>query len=354
MRRKDIDKRRARATITYRLQRNHMAEKKKTALVTGATGFIGSHLAARLVAEGYRVSCLVRKSSNLHWLDGLDVELVYGSITDYDSLIYAVLDKDYVFHAAGLVRALSEKAFMDVNAAGVKNLLIALTETHTTPERFVLISSQAAAGPAPEDAPKTETDPAAPVSVYGRSKLAGEEGTRSFADTIPITILRPAVVYGPRDTDVYTVFKMVNRRWNVIAGAPGRKFSFIYVHDLVDAALLADERAEAAGQTYFVTDGRFYSWREFTDAVAAALGVRARTLSVPLPVVRVMAFAAETWGKLRRKPAILNGDKVKEIAAPGWCAANAKLATELGFTAAHTMQEALVETARWYKEKGWL
>ena len=172
-------------------------------LVTGATGFIGSHLVEELLKGGHRVTCLVRKTSNLQWINGLNVRLIYGDCTIKESLLNAVADFDYIFHLAGLTKAANERDFFSANALGTENLVSAVIEKNPDTKRFVYLSSLAAAGPSCDGTPAKEAGEPKPVSAYGRSKLEGERIVMRHKNTIPVTVIRPPAVYGPRDKDFY-------------------------------------------------------------------------------------------------------------------------------------------------------
>jgi nucleoside-diphosphate-sugar epimerase len=181
------------------------------ALVTGATGFIGSHLCEELAKRGYQVTCLVREKSNLKWIENIDLKLIVGDCKSIDSLFHAVTDIDYVFHLAGLTKACSKNDFFCANTEGTENLIKAVAEKNPKIKRFVYLSSLAAAGPSNNGSPLREDAEPRPVSSYGKSKLEGEKAVLKYKDLIPITILRPSAVYGPRDKDLFVFFKMLKK-----------------------------------------------------------------------------------------------------------------------------------------------
>jgi nucleoside-diphosphate-sugar epimerase len=150
-------------------------EKNKKAVVTGANGFVGSHLVEGLLSKGYQVICLVRKTSNLRWLSGLNVEYVYADISEKQSLKNVLKDVDFIFHVAGLTKAKRKEEFFKANYEGTKNLLEACVKDNPQTKRFVYISSQAAVGPGKDDQPLDETAPCNPITDYGKSKLEGEK-----------------------------------------------------------------------------------------------------------------------------------------------------------------------------------
>jgi len=324
------------------------------AFVTGGTGFVGSHLAEALVSRNYEVHCLVRRTSDLKWLEGLNVRLVYGSVTDPESLAAAVREKDIVFHVAGLTKARSAAEFLAVNAGGTRNVLAACKAHNPAVRRVVYVSSQAAAGPSRDGIPLTEESPCRPVCNYGRSKLGGEQAAAQFASDLPVTIVRPSAVFGPRDRDVFFMFQFVNRGILPLIGSRDMRLSLIHVKDLAAAIVLAGERPEAAGQTYFAANPEPCRWVEAGEIVALALGKKARRVRIPIAVVWLVAAVARGISVFRRSPPVLSPDKVRQLKQAHWACSTAKIASTLGFRPRFSLEEGLRDTLRWYKENGWL
>ena len=248
------------------------------ALVTGGTGFIGSHLAEALLQRGVQVRCLVRKSSDLKWLKGLPIEIVSGDCSDRGSLKEAVKEVDEIFHLAGITKAVNEKAYFEVNAFGTDNLIHACLENNRRIQKFIYLSSQAAAGPCRNGDKKKESDRCEPISAYGQSKRRGEELALAHAQEIPLIILRPTGVYGPRDKDFYALFKWISKR---IKPSFSGKISLCYVQDVVHAMLLAAGSQARSGEIFFLSDGTDYLMREVGDVFAKTMGIT--PLSVPIP-----------------------------------------------------------------------
>lgn len=251
-------------------------------LVTGATGFVGSHLTELLLEQGHEVICAVRDPSRLKHIERLPVK-----VAAIDALLEGDLPEllfDYVFHVAGATRAPDYETYSKHNVELTRRLL----DFANTPsvrdrlKRFVLVSSQAVAGPAADPRePVTEDDPPRPVSLYAQSKLEAEELTRSYADRIPITIVRPSTVFGPRDIDVLGVFRSAKLRVAAHLPGPDRYVSIVYVKDLTAGILAAARSSEAVGRTYFLANRDPVIWKEFALLTARVMGYRA--VALPLP-----------------------------------------------------------------------
>ncbi len=319
-------------------------------LVTGATGFIGSHLVERLVALGARVRCLVRRTSRTSVLpDG--VTLALGDLRTGEGLRDAVRGAVLVFHLAGVTKAISRADYEQGNAAATRHLVEALGESC---RRLVHVSSLAAVGPSRDGSPVSEGAEPRPVSCYGRSKLEAERAIRESAWAGRAVIVRPPVVFGPRDTDVLEIFRMVARGWALVVGDPTARFSLIYVEDLVEGLLEAAAAEKAAGRTYFMADPTPASWPQFVQLAGQILGRRPRLLRVPGPAAWIAALGWEAAARLRGKPSIISRDKVAEARAGEWICDVARARAELGFQARTPLPEALARTLAWYRQAGLL
>ena len=330
-----------------------MSEKQR-ALVTGATGFVGSHLVEGLLERGYRVRCLVRKTSNLRWLSDLEVEYVHGDIADKDSLSGVFENVDLVFHSAGLTKAKSREEYFRANAEGTRNLVEACLERNPELKRFVYVSSQAAVGPGADEKPLDENAPCRPITDYGESKLEGERIVLQHSSQLAVTIVRPPAVYGPRDADVLGFFKVASKGFRVSLGKGESLLSLVYVKDLVDGIIKAAENPKSAGQTYFIADERVYSWREAFNIIAEALKKRTIPLRTPRRVVLFLALISESFSGLFGRPATFNTQKAREITQRYWGLDVSKARAELGFSAKFDLEQGAAETVKWYRDKGWL
>ena len=311
------------------------------ALVTGASGFIGRRLASALARRGHDVACLVRKTSKTACLDGLPVELIVGDLGDPGSLDAAVAGRDWVFHLAGVVQAAGESAFAAANVEGTRNLVEACLRQAPGPERFVFVSSIAAAGPSAPDRPGTETDEPRPVTAYGRSKLAAEGVVQETALRLPATIVRPPNVLGPGSKELERAIGLVRKRIFPAVGDGRPRTSLIDVDDLVEALILAASNVRSIGQTYYVTDGRAYAWPEITAALAEELGVGRFRIRVPHGAQILAARFAEAVARLTGKPPALTRDIVRAGRDHFWIYDGSKIERELGFRPRSTMRDSV-------------
>lgn len=323
-------------------------------LVTGATGFIGSHLVEALVQQGAQVRCLVRNKRHLGWVKDSPVEFVVGNCQEKDSLKPGVKDVDQVFHLAGVTAAFKENTYYEVNALGTENLVQACIENNPRLEKFIYLSSQAAAGPCRTGGKKKESDPCEPVSPYGKSKLRGEELALSHSHELPILILRPCAVYGPRDKGFYALFKCLSRSIKPCLPDHDQHISMCYVQDLVRAILLAAEARTENGEIFFLSDGQDYRMEEIGDIFAQAMEVRTLQLRLPKQMLFGMAFFAECFSRVSGKPSIMNRGKIEEMIHKNWLCDITKAGVLLGFEPQISLAQGADLAVAWYKKENWL
>jgi len=323
-------------------------------LVTGANGFVGSHLVEALLSRGYEVTGLVRRTSDLRWLEGLKVHLAYGDVVDPPSLIGPVQSAEVVYHLAAVTKARRREIFYQVNHQGTVNLLEACVRLNPGVKKFVLMSSLAASGPSPEGRLLQETDQCQPITDYGRSKLLAERAAGEYQDRLPIAVVRPSVVYGPRDTDLLAYFRLLKRHLRPLLGWRDQQLSICHVRDVVQGTILAGESEEAAGQIYFISGEKVCSWDELTRTMAAAMGVHALKVRVPTFAVHLAALFAELFSPFTREEPVLNRQKAREMSKPCWACDWGKARDELGYRPSVSLEEGMRETAAWYRAQGWL
>jgi len=322
------------------------------ALITGATGFIGSHLAEKLFKRGYEVSSLVRKTSDLKWLEGLDIRLIEGDCSDKDSLNRCVEGYDYIFHLAGLTKANCKDDFYSVNTKGTENIIEAVERCTPEIKRFIYVSSLSAFGPRVNSELPSEDHKPHPVSDYGKSKLRGEEAVLKYSDKVPVSILRPSAVYGPRDKEMFLIFKLIKSGFLPYWG--DGYTSLIYIDDLVDAIMLAVEKEDAVGKTYFISDGMVYSNREIVEEIASAMDVKVYKIKLPKSFLPAIGFFGEGISKIMGKSTMLNRDKVKELMYADWVCDITKARNDLCFEPRVGIKVGIKWTADWYRIHKWL
>jgi nucleoside-diphosphate-sugar epimerase len=324
------------------------------AFVTGATGFVGSHLVDRLLSEGFEVTCLKRKSSNTRWLDGKNVSFVEGDLLSNEALESVLKNVDYVFHVAGVVKAKNEKEYEKANVLATKNLIEITYKVNPGLKKFVHISSQAVCGPTPDEEPVTEEYIPKPITAYGRTKRKAEKEVLKFRDKFPVVIIRPPAVYGPRDTEILVYFKTFKKGLNSIIGFNDKYLSIIHIKDLVDGIYLAAVKETKSGEVFFICSDRGYNWDEISEAASAAMNKKAFKLRIPHFVVYTVGFFAEIFSVFSKNAPTLNLEKCKDITRERWVCSNRKAKEILGFRVSLPLNEGFKQTADWYAEKGWI
>lgn len=330
-------------------------------LVTGASGFIGSHLVQALIDRGDDVRCLVRKTSNLSLLDLSAATLVYGNVMDTQSLAKAVKDCEVVYHIAGLTKSVPAETMWKVNEEGVRNIAAACGDC-PSPPRLVVLSSIAAGGPARSEQGQIETDPNQPVSKYGASKLKGEAAAFQFANQVPISIVRAPIVFGEGDLDGLKLFKLVSAsRLHMLPTLRDHLYSFIHGTDLAHAMILVGAEGRPINDSnrsdgiYGAAAEQNPTYGDYGRMIGKAMGIQ-RVLVLPsLPMtIRVIGAGSECFARVTGRAQIMNWDKTREALAGSWSCSPAKLQRELGFQTEHPMLRRLRQTVRWYVKNGHL
>ncbi|MGH2574260.1 MAG: NAD-dependent epimerase/dehydratase family protein [Ignavibacteria bacterium] len=324
-------------------------------LITGATGFIGSHIADELLKRNYKIKCLVRKTSNLQWLKDKPVEFVYGSLFDNEILTRAVENVDYIYHSAGITFAKKKSEYFKGNTEAVKNIIEVCYKVNPKIKKFVHISSQAAVGPAlSESNPVDENTGYHPITTYGRSKTEAEKIVKSYFDKMNCTIIRPPAVYGPRDVAVFEYFKSISRGLMPLIGFGSKLVSLIHSSDLVNGITLAGESVKANSNIYFISSEKFYSWRNVGELTSRLMNKKVLRVVIPHFTAYTVGFFSQVFAMFSKKPAILNIEKTKDITQTYWICSAEKARHELGFKEKLTLEEGFKNTIEWYKKKGWI
>jgi nucleoside-diphosphate-sugar epimerase len=308
-----------------------VSERAPLALVTGASGFVGSHVVDELLRRGARVRCLLRSTSSRRWLEGKPVDIADGDVCARETLDAAVQGAGWIVHAAGLTHARTPDEF----------------------HRFVYISSQAASGPSRNGMPVTEDLPPQPVSTYGESKLAGERTVMGASDKIPVVSIRPPTVYGPRETSLLNYFRAVKMHLRPEPGGP-RNFSIVYAEDHARAVWECLNQERAMGRIYFVGGPDITSARELGDLIQRAVGTWAIRVTVPSLMLQGGALLGEVAGAITGRAPFLTREKLREITCGPWTVSSKKIREELGWSSAIPLEQGVHATARWYRETGWI
>ncbi len=327
---------------------------KLISVVTGANGFVGSHLVDYLIEKGDDVHCLVRESSNLRWLDGKDVTIHKSGLFDLDALKRILKDIDYLYHVAGVVKAKDEKGYFEGNVTATENILKTVTNVSPNIKRVLIVSSLTACGPSSNEVVCDETTKRHPITTYGRSKAAQEELSESYMDKLPITIVRPPAIFGERDTEIYLFFKTYKQGLMSLIGFNNKELSLIYVKDLAHGIYLAATNEKAAGETYFISSKKFYTWTKIGKVLQDVFNKKAFTIRLPHFLVYGVAAVAQFFSIFSSKAATFNLEKARDFVQDAWTYDISKAENELGFVENYTLEEGLKRTIDWYREEKWL
>ncbi len=325
---------------------------QRTALVTGANGFVGSHLTEVLLEQGYHVRGLVRVTSDLRWVCDLPLQICHGCLEDEPSLEQALAGVDVVFHVAALTKAFDRADYFCVNVDGTRRVVRSCVRAGC--RRLVFFSSAAAQGPSPDGHLMREDEDSQPLTPYGRSKLEAEEAVREESAGLEWVILRPPAVYGPRDTDMLELFRTVRRGLILSLGRGERWQSLVHVRDVARGALLAATAQEASGRVYNLCSPKPVEWRYVQRIIANAVGVNARRIVLPSFLIYPVAWWRQLGGRMVGKAPILSPQKVPEILARYWVLDHGRAERELGFRASVSLDEGIRQTVDWYRSVGWL
>jgi nucleoside-diphosphate-sugar epimerase len=312
-------------------------------------------VAEQLVDAGHTVRALVRKTSNLDFLKTLpNVEFAYGAVEEADAVAEATKGVDAIVHGAGIVKARNKDEFHRINVQGTSNVVEGAKAHAPNLKRLVFVSSLEACGPSASGEP-VPADQANPVTAYGRSKLAAEQAVLAAKDQLPVVILRPTGIYGPRDIEILEVFKSVQRRVLPITGDGTGRVTFTYGPDCARACIRAIHADIPSGKTYFITDGHTYVMREAMEDVERAIGRRALVRrGLPFAVFNAVAYGVETYGKITKKAVMLTREKVKALHAPAWVCSTDTAMTDLGWKPEVDWSQGTRLTVDWYRKNGWL
>ena len=327
---------------------------RERVLITGASGFLGFHLIEAALAIGLEVHAAVRKSSDIKHLQHFDIKYTY---LDFDSIsdLKSEIEKNqyqYIIHAAGITKADSQEQYNKINATLTYNLGKAAATADIDLKKFVFVSSLAAIGPLQQpDGLLTEYSVPQPVTSYGKSKLLGEEWLANLA--LPLTIIRPTAIYGPREKDIFILFKSIKRGWEPYIGKQQQQLSFVYVKDVADVIVNA-LFSKYQNTVYNISDGDTHNRYELAEHIKFLLQKKTWQIHLPERMVKLLAVVLEKTYHVFNKVPALNREKLKELTAMNWNCSIEKAGRELGFAPSYTLKEGLTETIDWYKKNKWI
>lgn len=330
----------------------------KKILITGASGFVGGFLVEEALKRQYEVFAGVRSSSNRTHLSDPKITFFESSLSDKERLKESLKKYgkfDFLIHNAGLTKTCQKDGFDKVNFQYTKNLIEALKELDFIPEKFIYISSLAAYGPGDEKTlePIKDSDTPHPISLYGKSKLKAEQYIKSLID-FPYLIFRPTGVYGPREKDYYLSYKMVKQGLETYIGTSQQHITFIYVKDL-SRLILDSLESPISGKSYFVTDLKKYTTKEFNDIVKRILQKKTLSIVFPKSIVKMIAIISEKLSCVfMGKVPTLNTEKFKEISSLNWLCESGDLVKDFDYKAEYDLEKGVQESIDWYKNQGLL
>ncbi|MDR3679528.1 MAG: NAD(P)-dependent oxidoreductase [Flavipsychrobacter sp.] len=329
---------------------------KQKVLITGASGFVGYHLIEAALQRNLEVYAAVRKTSKIDHLKDLDINIVLLDIMNTDELVaqLELLQCDYIIHAAGITRAKTAREYFSVNADYTQTLAEAAMTADIPLKKFIFISSLAALGPTTYNALHAITERAEPMPLtnYGKSKLLAEEYLSEVKD-LPLMVFRPTAVYGPREKDIFIMFKSLRQRIEPYIGRSPQRLSFIYAKDLaaitITGMLMRDKY-----NTYNVSDGKSYSRYALADITKKILAIRTLKVHVPVKIVHGIVNILEMFYSNSIHAPTLNKEKLAELQAPNWECSIELLKKDLGIAPKYDLEAGIKETLTWYRSHNWL
>ena len=329
-------------------------KQKIISVVTGASGFVGSHVVDKLIDEGHKVICILRSTSSKKWLENKPVEIVACGLFDKESLRNVLKDADYLFHIAGVVKAKSQTEYDKGNVETTRNLLDVLSEVNPNIKRVIIVSSQTACGPSLMGKPSNEETPEHPITRYGKSKLAQEQLAKSYMSKLPITIVRPPAVYGERDTEIYLFFKTYQKGLMALIGFDKKQVSLVHVDDLSRGIVLAATSSNSIGQIYFIGSEEYYDWMQIGDACRIAIGKRALTIRLPHVLVYNVAIFTQFFALFSPNAATFNIEKARDFVQKNWTCDVTKAKKDFGYSQTVSLDAGIKRTIEWYRAMKWL
>lgn len=323
-------------------------------LVTGGSGFIGSHLIEKLLFQGHTVTCLAKDKMNMEAVSDQRLKIILCDLGNDSGLRDILQETDYVYHLAGLTRARNAREYYEGNFKMTERMIGLCNQYGPHIKRFIHVSSLAAAGPALNGNPVSEKDPCHPVSHYGRSKMQAEQAVLKADCRFPVTIIRPSAVYGPRDRDLFKYYQLIMSRLHPIIGFKPKKLNLIHVDDLVRGICAAGESEQTVDEIIHLGSSKAYTNEEIGDAIAAAVQRKPLRVHLPHSLVYAVGAIAELFGKLTRQQIFFNLQKVNEAVQDSWDCSIEKAGRLFGFQPEISLEDGIEATYHWYVSNHWL
>lgn len=323
-------------------------------LVTGGTGFIGSHLIEKLCSKNIEVKCIAKDNLNSNQLSNLKVEFINGDLSNGGLPETLLEDVNVVYHVAGVTHAKNKNEYYNGNYLATKELIKFCINSNYKIDRFIYVSSLTAVGPSLSGSEVNENTPYHPVSDYGLSKMMAEYEILKYRNKIPITIVRPSAVYGPRERDMYKYMKSIKNGIQLLIGYNKKYVNLIYIEDLVDGIIKAAENINAEDEIYFLGSQTSYPNEDIGNTIASILNKNPLNIHLPHCMIFCVCGLEELFGKLFNKQVFLNIQKARELIQNNWACSIEKAKVQLGFNPHVSLYEGFLNTFTWYKKMGWL
>lgn len=335
---------------------------KKNIFITGATGFVGNHLAESLLKDGHNVYILVRSIHKLNDFPLPGAKIITGDLNEHHHSWLNELPEqlDIVYHCAGVVHSMRRKIFYRHNTFATEKLFRDLKIKYPTNSlHFIFLSSLAATGPSLQGRFVNEESKNLPISLYGKSKNDAEKTLmKECPANFQLSIIRPPMVIGPRDLAVLDIFKMVKNIFIITPGLNGlnKEYSFICVYDLVHALNLCGQyKRDQQIDVFFFAYPKKTNFKELIQTIKLSMEKKfVIYLPIPMPIVRLAArFLKLVWG-FYRHDLRLTPDKVRELAASSWCAESEKSVRLMGVKYKYDLKSTIKETLEDYYKRNWI
>lgn len=331
---------------------------KKKIFITGASGFVGSHLVEAAQKLGLEVHASIRSQSNVKEIQPFVDQFVSPNLGDFDELksLFEKNQYHYIIHAAALTKAKNNLDFHKVNVTYTEAILRAGVSAHMPLEGITFVSSLAAIGSTDYNNTRLidESFPYNPHTMYGKSKMEAELMIRQKFNNQPISVFRPTAVYGPREKDIFILFNTLNKGLDPYIGKKPQKLSFIYVKDLVDVLLKGCMTPRQGLQFYNISDGEVYTRYEMADIFRSLMNKKLFRMHIPYGVVKAFAEISQRIYKPLSKSPVIYPERLRELTAENWGCDISVAKKELGFNPQYLLKEGLEESLLWYKNNHWL